>query len=124
MIHTQHNTMTLYSLATNYASVVISLHTDMCILLCIIRSHRVICSHRVVCSHRVSVVIVLPVVTRSRHLNHDVAHTYVLLLVFCFLCSASCILLHTHAVVILICVFCSESLVATVLSVFTVSCRS
>jgi hypothetical protein len=50
--------------------------------------------------------------------------SYVLLLMFCFLYFASCILLHTHAVVILICVFCSESFVVTVLSVFTVSCRS
>jgi len=85
-----------------------------------------------------SVIIMLSVITRSRHLSHDVAHMYVLLLVFCFLCSASyvlllvfcflcfasCILLHTHAVVILICVFCSESLVVTVLPVLTVSCRS
>ncbi len=51
----------------------------------------------------------------------------ILLLVFYFLCSASCILLlvtHTHAAITLICVFCSVSLVVTMLSVLTVSCRS
>ena len=85
MIYTQHNTMTLYSLTTNYASVVINLHTDMCILLCIIHNHRVVCNHHVVCSHHVvcnhcmSVVIMLSVITRLHHFNHDVAHTYVLL---------------------------------------------
>ena len=40
-----------------------------------------------------SVVIMLLVVTRLHHLSHDVTHTCILLLVFCFLCSALCILL-------------------------------
>ena len=43
-----------------------------------------------------------------------------LTLVFCFLYSASCILLlvtHIHAAITLICVFCSVSFVVTMLSV-------
>jgi hypothetical protein len=39
------------------------------------------------------VIIMLSVIIRSRHFNHNVTHTCILLLVFCFLCFAFCVLL-------------------------------
>jgi hypothetical protein len=50
MIHMHHNTMTLYSLATNYASVTINLHIDMCMLLCIACNHHVARNHKIASS--------------------------------------------------------------------------
>ncbi len=39
------------------------------------------------------IVIMLSVITRLHHFNYDIIHTYILLLVFCFLYSASYVLL-------------------------------
>jgi len=47
MIYMHYNTMTLYFLITNYAFVVINLHTDMYMLFCIIHNHYVTHNHKI-----------------------------------------------------------------------------
>jgi len=51
------------------------------------------CNHINVFCFMLFVIIMLSVIIRLHHLNYDVTHTYILLLMFCFLYSASCILL-------------------------------
>ncbi len=48
MIYMYHNTMTLYSLITNYASVAINLHTDMYMLFCVTYNHHIAYNHKIV----------------------------------------------------------------------------
>ena len=112
----------------------------MCILLHVINSHHVTCTHCVAssvimmllvhvfcflysaacqsysrCSHINVFCFMLSVITRLHHLNHNVAHTYILLLVFCFLYFASYVLL------LIFCFLCSASCVLLLMFYFLYS---
>jgi len=74
------------------------------------------CNYINVFCFMLSVIIMLFVIIRLHHLNHDITHIYILLFIFCFLCflySASCILLLINHIN----VFCFMLFIIIILSV-------